>query len=194
MPRRRAKKNSVKLINMIQPQPSAPSEYTYSLQRSLEFNGKIYSYIQNFNLLSEKEQEELKDSCWFQAGLQRSVVTEILLQLQPGSFIIRQSESASACFALSMRIPATDKTMPKLAHYLIEKTPNGYRFKGFLKEFALLKSLVVHHSIIKGHLPVPLVLSRAQDFAMSNLVIDVSSESESELHEKNKSTSCFCKN
>ncbi|KAG5677945.1 hypothetical protein PVAND_007659 [Polypedilum vanderplanki] len=92
-----------------------------------------------------------------------------------------------------MRLPNVGGK-PKLAHYLIENSHNGYRFKGFTKEFPSVKSLIVHHSIIKGHLAVPLLLSRAQDFAMRNLVIEESSESENELQEKNnKSTSCFCK-
>jgi tensin len=146
------------------------------------------------NLMTQKEQEELKDEAWFQAGMSRQISLEILLQLQPGSFLVRQSETAKNCYALSMRIPAS-YDMPKLAHYLIEKSRNGYRFKGFTKEFPSIKSLVVHHSIIKGHLAVPLNLTRPQDFAIQNIVYDEGqAESESDVEESAKTTSCFCKN
>lgn len=166
--------------------PSAPSEYT--LQKNVEFNGKIYSYVQKINLLSQKEQDELKDCAWFQAGLPREISLEILLQLQPGSFLVRQSETVNA-FALSLRVPNVNN-LPKLAHYLIEKSANGYRFTGFSREFPSIKTLVVHHSILRGHLPVPLLLSRAQDFVIQNLIVDESAESDTELE---KTSSCFCK-
>ena len=173
-------------IKHVVQKPSAPSEYT--LQKNVEFNGKIYSYVQNLNLLSQKEQEELRDCAWFQAGLPREVSLEILLQLKPGSFLVRQSETVNA-FALSMRLPSING-VPKLAHYLIEKSENGYRFKGFSREFPSIKTLVVHHSILRGHLPVPLLLSRAQDFVIQNLIVEESSESDTELE---KTSSCFCK-
>lgn len=184
MQRNRSKQN----IKHVVQKPTAPSEYT--LQKNVEFNGKIYSYIQNLNLLTESEQEELKECGWFQVGLPREVSLEILLQLQPGSFLVRQSETVKNSFALSMRVPSING-LPKLTHYLIEKSSNGYRFKGFSREFASIKCLVVHHSIIKGHLPVPLLLSRAQDLVIHNLIVEESPEIEQEIEEK--SASCFCK-
>lgn len=167
--------------------PSAPSEYT--LQKNVEFNGKIYSYVQNLNLLSQKEQDELRDCAWFQAGLPRQIALDILIKLQPGSFLVRKSETTINAFALSLRLPNVNN-LPNLAHYLIEKSENGYRFTGFSREFPSIKSLVVHHSILRGHLPVPLLLSRAQDFVIQNLIVDESSESDTELE---KTSSCFCK-
>lgn len=173
-----------KLVNIVQV-PSAPSEYT--LQKNVELNGKIYSYIQNFEFLTQREQEELKEESWWQVGLPREISLEILLQLSPGSFLIRQSETYPNCFALSMRAPSRIDD-PRLAHYLIEKSSNGYRFRGFTREFPTIKSLVVHHSILPGPLPIPLVINKSL-----NRLLKESSENYNECDVKT-TTSCFCKN
>lgn len=177
--------------------PSAPTEHTLTKNfpaenyRNFEFNGKLYSSVwpNKIDLLSEPEQEELKCASWFQAGLPREISLEILLQQPPGSFLVRQSESHSKCFALSMRVSPIDP--PKLAHYLIEKSRRGYRFKGFMKDFSSLTSLVIHHSVLKEQLPTALILPRAQDVMIHDLVVDDDSdESESEAV-KNSTTLCF---
>lgn len=172
-----------KLVNIVQI-PSAPGEYT--LQKNVEFNGKIYSYIQNFTFLTQKEQEELKEEPWFQVGLPREISLQILLQLPVGSFLVRQSETYTNCFALSMRAPSRLED-PKLAHYLIEKSSNGYRFRGYTsREFQSIKSLIVHHSILQGPLPAPLILCKSL-----NRLLKESTESE---NERKSTTSCFGKN
>lgn len=170
-----------KLVNIVQI-PSAPGEYT--LQKNVELNGKIYSYVQNFTFLTQKEQEELRAEPWFQVGLPREISLEILLQSPPGSFLVRQSETYNNCFALSMRSPSRADD-PKLSHYLIEKSPNGYKFRGFAREFPTIKSLVIHHSILKGPLPCPLLLNKSL-----NHLFEEASESENEMK---PTTSCFCK-
>lgn len=167
-----------KLVNIVQI-PSAPGEYT--LQKNVELNGKIYSYVQNFTFLTQVEQEELRAEKWFQVGLPREISLEILLQSPPGTFLVRQSETYLNCFALSMRSPSRADD-PKLSHYLIEKSPNGYKFRGFVREFPTIKSLVIHHSILKGPLPCPLLLNNSL-----NHLLD---ESDSEMK---STTSCFCK-
>lgn len=146
--------------------PSAPVESEYALTntfgndnyRNFEFNGRLYSSVwpARIDLLSESEQDELKVAPWFQAGLPRKVSLEILLQQPPGSFLIRHSESHKKCFVLSMRVEPADT--PKLSHYLIEKTCRGYKIKGFTKEFSTLTALVIHHSLLKEQLPIPLAL------------------------------------
>lgn len=157
--------------------PSAPSEYTLTKNspsenyRNFECNGKLYSSVWplNIDLLSLSEQDELKDAPWFQVGLPREVSLEILLQQPPGAFLMRLSESHRKCFALSLRVAPLDP--PKLAHYLIEKSHRGFRFKGNIKEFASLKSLVIHHSVLKEHLPIPLDLPRIPDTVLDNLIV-----------------------
>lgn len=185
----------IKMVKLAQ-RPSAPTEYTLTKNfpaenyRNFEFNGKLYSSVwpQKIDLLTEKEQGELKSASWFQAGLPREISLEILLQQPPGCFLVRQSESHSKCFALSMRVAPIDP--PKLAHYLIEKSRRGYRFKGFMKDFSSLNSLVVHHSVLKEQLPTPLILPRVQDVLIHNLTVEDSEGNESEA-EKTPTTLCF---
>ncbi|XP_061397757.1 EGFR adapter protein-like [Musca vetustissima] len=107
--------------------------------------------------LSPAEQKELKGAPWFQAGIPREISLEVLSKQPPGSFLVRQSNTKPGCFALSLRVPPP---APKVAHYLILKTANGYKIKGFTKEFSSLRALITHHSVMPELLPVPLNLPR----------------------------------
>lgn len=175
--------------------PSAPIEFSLETSfspenyRNFEFNGKLYSSVwpEKIDLLSEREQDELKNAAWFQAGLPRRVSLEILLQQPPGSFLVRHSESHKKSFALSMRAAPSDP--PKLSHYLIEKSPRGYKIKGFDKEFSTLGSLITHHSVIKERLSTPLILpSRGMSF--HDPIVNDPTESESESVESPQKTMC----
>lgn len=190
--------SQIKLVKIVQ-RPSAPPDYTLATNfppenyRNFEFNGKLYSspWPENIDLLSREEQNELKDAAWFHAGLSREVSLDILLQQPPGSFLVRQSESHKKCFALSMRIPPLSP--PKLSHYLIEYNHHGYKFKGYVKEFSTLKSLVVHHSVLKEHLQIPLILPSSRTLRIHDMAISEATIAQSE-HENEKSpttTLCF---
>lgn len=189
------KSAEIKLVEIVQ-RPSAPSEYTLAKNyhpnyRNFEFQGKLYSSLwpEKIDLLSEKEQEELKEAPWFQAGLPREVSLEILLQQAPGSFLVRHSESHKKCFALSMRAPPLDP--PKLSHYLIERGARGYKFKGYCKEFTTLTSLIIHHSVLREQLPLTLLLPRAQDRMIHSLIVDETAQSESESAPSPTKVLCF---
>ncbi|XP_031619743.1 uncharacterized protein LOC116338542 isoform X2 [Contarinia nasturtii] len=110
--------------------------------------------------LSILEQAELKDAPWFQAGLPREISLEVLSRKSPGAFLVRQSSTKPGCFALSLRVPPP---APKVAHYLILRTSQGYKIKGFTKEFSSLRALITHHSVMPELLPVPLSLPRPQN-------------------------------
>ncbi|CRL06793.1 CLUMA_CG019787, isoform A [Clunio marinus] len=96
--------------------PSAPSldctlsrNYSNENYRNLVSNGIIYTSVwpEKIPLLTQKEQDELKDVSWFQAGLPREISLEILLQQIPGSFLVRQSESNKKYFALNINADYT---------------------------------------------------------------------------------------
>lgn len=76
--------------------------------------------------MSQKEQDELKDFAWFQAGIPREISLELLMRKNPGEFLVRESTTKLGCFALSLRVPPPG---PKVAHYLIVKTSRGYKIK-----------------------------------------------------------------
>ena len=189
--------SEIKLVKIVQ-RPSAPPDYALvdELQpenyRNFEFNGKLYSspWPENIDLLSPSEQEELKDAAWFHAGLSRDLSLEILLQQSPGSFLVRHSESHQKCFALSMRV--LPLTPPKLSHYLIEKSHRGYKFKGYIKEFSTLKSLVVHHSVLKENLPVPLTVPRSRALRIHEITVDDMKIAQSEREDIKSPTTTLC--
>ncbi|KAM7354996.1 EGFR adapter protein-like isoform 1-T3 [Cochliomyia hominivorax] len=107
--------------------------------------------------LSLSEQNELRGAPWFQAGIPRDISLEVLSKKNPGAFLVRQSNTKPGCFALSLRVPPP---APKVAHYLILRTPRGYKIKGFTKEFSSLRALITHHSVMPELLPIPLSLPR----------------------------------
>lgn len=185
----------IKLVKPVQ-RPSAPEDYTLSESflsenyRNFEFNGRLYSSVwpRNNDLLSEQELDELKEAPWFQAGLPRKISLDILLQQPPGSFLVRQSESHKKCFVLSLRVPPLEP--PKLAHYLIEKPRRGFIIKGFSKEFSSIKSLIVHHSVLKEQLPTPLLLPRPQHLMIRNLIHKEALEGENDKLESPTTKCC----
>lgn len=76
--------------------------------------------------LSIMEQAELKDAPWFQIGVPREISLEVLRRKNPGEFLVRESSTKPGCFALSLRAPPP---APKVVHYLILRTPRGYKIK-----------------------------------------------------------------
>ncbi|KAI5646511.1 SH2 domain-containing protein [Phthorimaea operculella] len=102
---------------------------------------------------------ELRGAPWFQQGIPREIALEVLSGQPVGAFLVRGSTTQPACYALSVRVPK-DFQPSGIAHYLILRTPKGYKIKGFTKEFTSLTALVTHHSVMPELLPVPLRLAR----------------------------------
>ncbi|XP_063533470.1 SH2 domain-containing protein 5-like isoform X2 [Cydia strobilella] len=106
-----------------------------------------------------RAEPELRHAPWFQAGIPREIALEILSNQPVGAFMVRCSTTQTGCFALSVRVPR-DFQPSGIAHYLILRTPKGYKIKGFTKEFTSLSALVTHHSVMPELLPCPLRLAR----------------------------------
>lgn len=125
--------------------------------------------IRTDSLWCNLEEEALLNSApWFQAGIPREISLEILQQEPVGSFLVRHSTSKPGCYALSLRVPK-DYQATNIAHYLIVQTNQGFKIKGFTKEFPSLTSLIVHHSVMPELLPCPLRLNRpSTDYLESN--------------------------
>ncbi|KAI8424517.1 hypothetical protein MSG28_002979, partial [Choristoneura fumiferana] len=88
-----------------------------------------------------------------------NIALEVLSNQPVGAFMVRCSTTQTGCFALSVRVPR-DFQPAGIAHYLILRTPKGYKIKGFTKEFTSLSALVTHHSVMPELLPCPLRLAR----------------------------------
>ncbi|CAG5015569.1 unnamed protein product [Parnassius apollo] len=107
-----------------------------------------------------RPEPELRHAPWFQQGIPREIALEVLGAQSVGAFLVRGSTTQAGCLALSLRVPR-DFAPHGIAHYLILRTPKGYKIKGFTKEFGSLSALVTHHSVMPELLPVPLRLPRA---------------------------------
>lgn len=80
---------------------------------------------------AEEEEEaadaELKDACWYQAGISRDIAVEVLQNKSPGAFLVRKSSSKPGCYALTLRVPSPPG--PNIANYIILRSPRGYKIK-----------------------------------------------------------------
>lgn len=144
MHKRKSRKVEVSYtLDMLGLVPTAPSQNTLDKDCSARTYG--YNYPTNVRVnqnLSERDQFlfqqellELQDEPWFYQ-LPRDVSLEILHKELPGNFLVRQSESAAGCFALSVRTPPTN--LPKVAHYLILRTTKGgFMIKVINKQFTI---------------------------------------------------------
>uniref|UniRef100_A0A182IN64 SH2 domain-containing protein n=1 Tax=Anopheles atroparvus TaxID=41427 RepID=A0A182IN64_ANOAO len=112
-----------------------------------------------------REYQRLLGECWYHENLPRNLSLGLLTDKLPGSFLVRKSTTQPDCYALSLRVPP-GSTGPRIAHYLIVRTASdGYKIKGFQKEFSSLRALIVHHSVMPEALPVPLAVPRPVNLA-----------------------------
>ena len=109
-----------------------------------DFNANGYSHLQ--------EDYELQNEPWYQQGLPRDIIIEILQSQKEGAFFIRESLSQPGKWALSVR----DKS--SVQHYLIIKSRNGYQLENDKIFFPSISRLVTHHSINRGVLPCTLAV------------------------------------
>jgi hypothetical protein len=110
--------------------------------------------------LPDLETLSLDDAEWFQAGLPREIVMELLSQQPEGAFFVRESSSSPGSFALSMMGPEG-----VVKHFLIEERDNQYCISlSRLPQqplFPSIPALILHHTLDRGPLPCPLSLSTA---------------------------------
>lgn len=71
------------------------------------------------------EEVELREASWYVADVSRGISFEILAHQAPGEFVVRPNHNKNGSFTLSLRVPGANK----IAHYLIVRTPKGYKIK-----------------------------------------------------------------
>ncbi|XP_060658702.1 EGFR adapter protein isoform X2 [Drosophila nasuta] len=128
------------------------------------------SSLANTHISEEEADADLKDACWYQAGISRDIAVEVLQSKSPGAFLVRKSSSKPGCYALTLRVPSPPG--PNIANYIILRSPRGYKIKGFRKEFSSLKALITHHSVMPELLPVPLAMPRPANMSSSRRNLD----------------------
>ena len=90
----------------------------------------------------------LRGEAWYHAGISREMAEQQLENTPNGYFLVRESETKSGCFSLSLKHPGG------IAHFRIEKKDSGlYEIPGTHESFATLLDLINHfkHNSISEH-------------------------------------------
>nr|XP_020448304.1 tensin-2-like isoform X2 [Monopterus albus] len=106
---------------------------------------------------------------WYKPGISRDQAIAVLKDKEPGTFLIRDSNSFQGAYGLALKVatppPNANITASKgdpveqlVRHFLIETGPRGVRIKGCQNEsyFGSLSALVYQHSITPISLPCAL--------------------------------------
>uniref|UniRef100_A0A1I8ID03 SH2 domain-containing protein n=1 Tax=Macrostomum lignano TaxID=282301 RepID=A0A1I8ID03_9PLAT len=120
-------------------------------------------------------QMSVKDSMklWYRPRISREEAINLLRHAQPGTFVVRDSNSFPGAFGLAVRVAQIPKGIqPKsndigaelVRHFLIEPTSGGVRLKGCANEpiFPTLAALVQQHSVTQLALPCRLIVPRPE--------------------------------
>ncbi|KAH9523953.1 hypothetical protein Btru_047616 [Bulinus truncatus] len=112
---------------------------------------------------------------WYKPNITREEAIQLLKDKQPGTFVIRDSNSFPGAFGLALKVatipanvqakPSGDPQADLVRHFLIEPTPKGVRLRGCSNEpvFGSLAALVYQHSITPLALPCKLALPEADN-------------------------------
>ncbi|KAG5891525.1 hypothetical protein JTB14_012585 [Gonioctena quinquepunctata] len=159
------------------------SEYQYS-PKSPSYNGSssptvYYGTSRRSSITSNNESPHevsaanvkfVRDTSkyWYKPSISREQAITMLRDQQPGTFVVRDSNSFPGAFGLALRVATIPSNIQNksgnsdelIRHFLIEPTNRGVRLKGCQNEpvFSSLSALIYQHSITQMALPCRLIL------------------------------------
>ncbi|XP_068184787.1 tensin-2 isoform X2 [Antennarius striatus] len=124
---------------------------------------------ENTNMVSVKFVQD-SSRFWYKPGVSREQAIAALKEREPGTFLIRNSNSFQGAYGLALKVAtpppsvnnhnskASDPLEQLVRHFLIETSPRGVKIKGCQNEpyFGNLSALVYQHSITPISLPCSL--------------------------------------
>ncbi|KAI4823840.1 hypothetical protein KUCAC02_012395 [Chaenocephalus aceratus] len=125
--------------------------------------------VENENRVSVKFVQD-SSKFWYKAGISREQAIAALKEREPGTFLIRDSNSFQGAYGLALKVATpppnannhnskvSDPLEQLVRHFLIETGPRGVKIKGCQNEpyFGSLSALVYQHSITPISLPCAL--------------------------------------
>nr|XP_057945226.1 tensin-4-like [Doryrhamphus excisus] len=101
---------------------------------------------------------------WFCPHISRAEAEALVMDEEPGTFVVRDSTTYRGSFGLAMKVDLTAtggaRSSQVVKHFLIESSAKGVRLKGSSEEpyFGSLSALVYQHTISPFALPCKLLL------------------------------------
>lgn len=120
--------------NIIRETSSANCSPKRFLLSSLKRND---SYNVNQQHIDALEEVELREASWYHDDVSRGMSFEFLAHQAPGEFVVRPNHNKGGSFTLTLRVLGANK----IAHYLIVRTPKGYKIKVRTQQIDKLRSL-----------------------------------------------------
>ncbi|XP_035513290.1 tensin-2 [Morone saxatilis] len=132
-------------------------------------DGEASVETENANRVSVKFVQD-SSRFWYKPGISREQAIAALKEREPGTFLIRDSNSFQGAYGLALKVATpppnvnnhnskvTDPLEQLVRHFLIETGPRGVKIKGCQNEpyFGSLSALVYQHSITPISLPCTL--------------------------------------
>ncbi|XP_044066252.1 tensin-2 isoform X3 [Siniperca chuatsi] len=134
-------------------------------------DGEASVETENMNRVSVKFVQD-SSRFWYKPGISREQAITALKEREPGTFLIRDSNSFQGAYGLALKVTTpppnvnnhssnvSDPLEQLVRHFLIETGPRGVKIKGCQNEpyFGSLSALVYQHSITAMSLPCTLTI------------------------------------
>ncbi|XP_053724656.1 tensin-2-like isoform X1 [Synchiropus splendidus] len=150
------------------PAPSPTHHVTFSVREQRRGSAQSLSREEGDTRVNAKFVQD-SSKFWYKPGISRDQAIAVLKDKEPGSFLIRDSNSFQGAYGLALKVatpppnaniaPMKGDPLEQLVrHFLIETGPRGVKIKGCQNEsyFGSLSALVYQHSITPISLPCAL--------------------------------------
>uniref|UniRef100_A0A8C6NXB4 Tensin 2b n=1 Tax=Nothobranchius furzeri TaxID=105023 RepID=A0A8C6NXB4_NOTFU len=139
--------------------PSPMHHVTFSISAAEERRGSaLHNCAEEADIRVNAKFVQDSSKYWYRPGITRDQAIAVLKDKEPGTFLIRDSNSFQGAYGLALKVATPPPNEQLVRHFLIETGPRGVKIKGCQNEsyFGSLSALVYQHSITPISLPCAL--------------------------------------